>query len=62
MGIRKTQGETMKHLSLALLLGLGVGVFYLIGIMYYVTGRLPDVSAILSSLSGLEQIVEALGG
>ena len=52
----------MKHLSLALLLGLGVGIFYLVGIMYHVTGRLPDVSAILSSLSGLEQIVEVLGG
>ena len=52
----------MKHLSLALLLGLGVGVFYLLGIMYHVTGRLPDVSAIPGSLSGFEQIVEALGG
>ena len=52
----------MKHLSLALLLGLGVGVFYLVGIMYYVIGRLPDVSAILDSLSGLEQIIEALRG
>ena len=52
----------MKHISLALLLGLGVGIFYLIGIMYYVTGRLPDVSAILGSLSGFERIVEALGG
>jgi hypothetical protein len=52
----------MKHISLALLLGLGVGIFYLVGIMYHVTGRLPDVSAILNHLSGLEQIATALGG
>lgn len=51
----------MKHLSLSLLLGLGVGVFYLFAIMFLVTGCLPDVSAILSSLSGLDQIIDVLG-
>lgn len=51
----------MKHLSLALLLGFGVSIFYLLGIMYYATGRLPDVSAVLSSLSGFERIAEVLG-
>jgi hypothetical protein len=70
MDIRKTRGEkamnlinkTLASLPIAILLGLGMGVFYLLAIMYYVTGRLPDVSVILDSLSGLEQIAKALGG
>ena len=54
--------KTLTSLPIAILLGFGVGAFYLLAIMYYTTGRLPDVSAILSNLSGLEQILEALGG
>lgn len=54
--------RTLASLPIAILLGLGVGVFYLLAIMYHVTGRLPDVSAILNHLSGLERIVKALGG
>lgn len=52
--------KTLASLPVAILLGFGVGVFYLLAIMYHVTGRLPDVSAILGSLSGFERIVEAL--
>jgi len=53
--------KTLVLLPTAILLGLGVSIFYLVTVMY-VTGCLPDVSAILGSLSGLEQIIEALGG
>ena len=55
-------GRTFIFLPAMILCGLGLGIFYLIIIMYYVTGRLPDVGAILHHLSGLEQIVKALGG
>ena len=55
-------GRTFIFLPAMILLGFGLGIFYLIVIMYYVTGRLPDVGAILNHLSGLEQIVQALGG
>jgi hypothetical protein len=54
--------KTLASLPIAILLGFGMGIFYLLAIMYYVTGRLPDVSGILNHLSGLEQLVEALGG
>jgi len=58
----KTISKTLTMLPAAILFGFGMGIFYLAAIMYYVTGRLPDVSAILNHLSGLERIVEALGG
>lgn len=54
--------KTFALLPLAILLGLGVDIFYLAAITFYITGRLPDVSVILGSLSGLERIAEALGG
>lgn len=54
--------RTLASLPLAIMLGFGMGVFYLLAIMFYVTGRLPDVSGILDHLSGLERLVEALGG
>ena len=55
-------GRTFILLPAIVLFGLGVGIFYLAAIMYYVTGRLPDINTILNHLSGLEQVVEALGG
>jgi hypothetical protein len=54
--------RTFGLLPLAILIGFGLGVWYLFAIMFFVTGRLPDVDAILSHLSGLEQILKALGG
>lgn len=54
--------KTFALLPIALLLGFGVSVCYLFAIMFYMTGRLPDVSGMLIYLSGLEQIVEAFGG
>lgn len=53
-------GRTFILLPAMVLLGLGVGIFYLATIMYYVTGRLPDINTVLSHLSGLEQIIKAL--
>lgn len=53
-------GRTFSLLPLAILLGLGLGVFYLLAIMFFVTGHLPDVGTILDHLSSLEQIVEVL--
>lgn len=58
-----TISKTLTMLPAAILLGFGIGVFYLAAIMFYVTGRLPDVNAILNNhLSGFEQIVAALRG
>lgn len=54
--------RTLASLPLAIMLGFGIGVFYLVAIMFYMTGRLPDVSGILDHLSGLEQLIKALGG
>lgn len=53
--------KTLASLPIAILLGFGMGTLYLFAIMYYVTGRLPDVSGILNHLSSFEQIAEALG-
>ena len=53
--------RTLVLLPTAILLGLGVSIFYLVTVMY-VAGCLPDVSAILNHLSSLERITEALGG
>lgn len=58
----KIISRTLSLLPVALLFGFGVSIFYLAAIMFYVTGRLPDVSAALDSLAGFEWIVEALGG
>lgn len=53
--------KTLVLLPIAILLEFGVSIFYLVTIMY-MTGCLPDVSAILNRLSDLGQIVEALKG
>ena len=58
----KITNKTLSFLPVALLLGFGVGIFYLTIIMYCITGCLPDISDILTSLSDLEQIVQVLGG
>ena len=54
--------RTLGLLPVALLLGFGVGVFYLIAIMtgyhYYTTEHLPDMSGILT---GFDRLTEALG-
>ena len=55
-------GRTFIFLPAMILCGFGLGILYLFAIMYCMTGRLPDVGAILNHLSGLEQIVGALGG
>ena len=54
--------KTLASLPIAILLGFGIGTFYLAAIMFYITGRLPDVGGLLDHLSGFEQIVKALGG
>ena len=57
-----TISKTLVLLPTAVILGFGLSIFYLIIIMYYVTGHLPDVSGVMNHLSNLEQIVTALGG
>ena len=54
-------GRTFIFLPAMILCGLGLGILYLFT-MYCTTGRLPDVDAILSHLSGFGQLIEALGG
>lgn len=54
-------GRTLGLLPVAILLGFGVSIFYLVTIMY-MAGCLPDVSAVLNHLTSLKRIVEALGG
>jgi len=54
--------RTFGLLPVAILFGFGMSIFYLLVIMFYVTGRLPDISSILNSLSSLKQLVEILGG
>lgn len=48
-------------LPFTLVLGFGVGVFYLVTIMFFITGYLPDVKTLPGNLSSLKQIAEVLG-
>lgn len=46
--------KTFNLLPMAILLGLGMGIFYLFVIMFLVTGRLPDIGAFVNSLPGFD--------
>jgi len=58
--------RTFGLLPVAILLGSGVGIFYLgaimIGYHYHMTGHLPDISGIPDNLSGLKQLTKIFGG
>jgi hypothetical protein len=53
--------RTLTLFLTALLLGFGIGVLYLVMIMYFITGHLPEITD-LKILDDFSQLINALGG